>query len=75
MNNPFMTKRAEALAKSLQVIEGEGDRIDTAYELLYARLPDENERKVGLEYLNSPSGSWSQYAQVLLSAHEFLQLR
>lgn len=75
MNNPFMIKRAEALAKSLREIEGDAARIDAVYERLYSRPPNARERAAGLGFLGGQPEKWPDYAKVLLSTHEFFQLR
>jgi len=75
MNNPFMTKRASALAKLLQPIEGDKARIEAAYERLYGRPVSAAELAVGLDFLSEHPERWSEYAQVLLSAHELIQVQ
>ncbi len=75
MNNSFMIDRAIALAKLLETSGGTEERIQAAYERLYGRLPGRQEVEAGMAFLDGHPEKWSQYAQVLLSAHEFLQLR
>jgi hypothetical protein len=78
MNSPFMVKRAEALAKELSELGDHEDRIQAAYERLFNRPVEPPELKAGLAFLGSPEESpakWSQYSQVLLSSHEFLQIQ
>ncbi|MBO94525.1 MAG: hypothetical protein CMI32_06475 [Opitutales bacterium] len=78
MNSPFMIKRAAALAKDLSGHGTEQERIQAAYERLYARPADSREVEVGLAFLGGAEesrGKWPQYAQVLLSAHEFMQIQ
>ena len=78
MNSPFMIKRAAALAKDLSSFGSDEARIKAAYERLYARSADSREVEVGLAFLGpaeESQGKWPQYAQVLLSAHEFLQIQ
>ena len=78
MNSPFMLQRAVAFAKDLAVLPSDEERIQVAYERLYARPADSREIKVGLAFLGSAEesrGKWPQYAQVLLSAHEFIQIQ
>ncbi len=83
MNSSFMIERARALIGRL---ERERDvdeaRIDRAYELLYGREPSGQERDLGIAFLSAvvqseeqPMTPWQQYAQVLLSAHEFMQIQ
>jgi len=78
MNSPFMIKRAAALAKDLSSLGNDEERIKVAYERLYARPADSREVEVGLAFLGGEEdsqGKWPQYAQVLLSAHEFMQIQ
>ncbi len=76
-----MVRNAKALTNRLQTVsEDDGERIREAYSLLYARPVTERELEMGLQFLNSQSGPqdgvalsrWEQYAQVLLSANEFM---
>jgi cytochrome c553 len=84
LNGEFMVRQAKALAARLTKsnAEPEEQRITQAFLTVYGRLPSEQERTLGLEFLanhkqqtaspgNGLSG-WEQYAQVLLSANEFL---
>ena len=83
MNSPYMAARAKALAARLQT-EASDDttRIERAYRLLYGRSPTDGERQLGEEFLRSESDPaveqkltpWEQYAQVLLSASEFMHI-
>jgi cytochrome c553 len=75
MNNPFMTKRASALVKALQGIEGDQARIDAAYERLYGRAVTAAEVEAGMDFLSGHPERWIEYAQVLLSAHELIQIQ
>ncbi|MBK9166746.1 MAG: PSD1 domain-containing protein [Bryobacterales bacterium] len=70
LNSGFVVKQAGALAGRLS--GGDTVRIAEAYRLLYGRAPDKEELRLGREYLKS--AGWSEYAQVLLSANEFLFL-
>lgn len=69
LNSAFVRKQAEALVK--RVGDGEQrERIAKAYRFVYGRTPDAKEVAAGLEFLHG--ADWTQYAQVLLSANEFL---
>jgi hypothetical protein len=83
MNSSFMAARAKALAARLQNDSGDDNaRIERAYRLLYGRSPTDHERQLGAEFLSSepdPAAEqklspWEQYAQVLLSASEFMHI-
>ncbi len=74
LNSAFITKQAEALDKRLKT-EVQGDdaaRILRAYKLLYSRLPDAAEMKLGVDYLSSAgANAWPKYLQALLGSSEF----
>jgi hypothetical protein len=78
MNSPFMNERARTLGDHLNGLkEPVPNRIKKAYQKLYSRLPDPAETELGQQWLgdNPSSESWHQYAQVLLSAHELIQIQ
>jgi hypothetical protein len=78
MNSSFMHRRAEAFAKDLKQHGSNEERIQIAYDRLYSRPPEPREIEAGLAFLTdggNPDKIWSQYAQVLLSSHEFLQIQ
>ena len=77
LNSAFMQKRAAALGARLQAIEAtDEERITTAYRLLFSRLPDDEERALGLNFLRQPDTAemppWDRYAQLLLASNEML---
>ena len=84
LNSEFMARSARTLAAQLAAGPGRDDaaRIRRAFPLLYGRPVTEQELRLGLDFLHDPDriGSdastaltpWEQYAQVLLSANEFL---
>ncbi len=83
MNSPFMAARAKALAARLQKeAVDDNARIERAYRLLYGRSPTDQERQLGAEFLRSEPDAGAeqkltpreQYAQVLLSASEFMHI-
>jgi hypothetical protein len=46
--------------------------IESAYSVLLQRVPTENERRLGREFLLAAGADgWEQYAKVLLSSNEF----
>jgi len=81
MNSDLVWRQAHQLAERVAPVEdGEADaaKIQTAYRLLYGRLPKEAEVRQGLQFLeaaraSSPEGvsAWDRYAHVLLSSNEF----
>jgi cytochrome c553 len=78
MNSPFMNERARTLGDHMNGLkEPISDRIKKAYQQLYSRYPDPAETELGEQWLgdNPSSESWHQYAQVLLSAHELIQIQ
>jgi Protein of unknown function (DUF1553)/Protein of unknown function (DUF1549) len=77
MNSPFMLRQAECLVERLSREAGATNdaRVERAYRLLFGREPGDEERRLAMEFLNSPAeNSWVQYAQVLLASNEFLML-
>lgn len=80
LNSPFVWGQAGQLAKRLaEGSASDAARIQKAYRLLYAREATDAEVQAGLEFLQNVGGNapeaaaaWQQYAQVLLSANEFL---
>jgi hypothetical protein len=78
LNSPFMLNQAKALAAKLTADDKATDkqRIEQAYQLLFARAPQREEVKLALSFLASPSqgglSKWEQYAQMLLASNEML---
>ena len=80
-NSDFVEQQANELAARLK---GTADRplqqkIDQCYQVLFQRLPREEERKLGEQFLNDPAGAssseadrWRWYIQSLLGLNEFL---
>ena len=78
MNSPFMNERARTLGDHLNGLkEPISERIKIAYQQLYSRFPDPAEIELGKQWIgdNLSAKSWHQYAQVLLSAHELIQIQ
>jgi mono/diheme cytochrome c family protein len=90
LNSEFMITNANAVADRLKSAasasgaSAEAGRIDQAYRLIFGRLPNERERKLGLAYLSAPEtrrtddtgvrarlSRWEQYAHALLATNEF----
>jgi hypothetical protein len=83
LNSEFMVRNAKALAARLTLTSDEdAARIRRAFLFLYGRPATEREVQLGHAFLAEDSastedggsalGKWEQYAQVLLSASEFL---
>jgi hypothetical protein len=79
MNNPFVIEQAKQLANSLnEPRRSTAANIRDAYERLYARAATDAELKLGIafvsESIDSPADMtpWAQYAQILMTANEFL---
>lgn len=86
MNSDFMIGRARSLAQRLNgKVDSADGQIDLAYQLLYGRLPSDEERQIGHQFLagdrsdnETPTGELSRrvlYAQTLLSSNEFMFIR
>ncbi|MFN0125463.1 MAG: PSD1 and planctomycete cytochrome C domain-containing protein [Verrucomicrobiales bacterium] len=78
MNSAFMKARAEALGNWMRELPGElPQKLHATYQRLYSRAPEPSEVDLGAQWLVlSPAPErWHRYAQVLLSAHELIQLQ
>jgi len=83
LNGEFMIERARALVRRLADLDGDEDRIERAFALVFSRRPSREETALALEFLRSPAAEddpveltrWEQYTQVLLSSNEFLYIR
>ncbi len=71
LNSAFVMDQAEALSCRVESEPGETARIRQAYRLVFGREPSREETQLGLAFLKEPN-AWPKYAQVLLSANEFL---
>jgi Protein of unknown function (DUF1553)/Protein of unknown function (DUF1549)/Planctomycete cytochrome C len=75
MNSPFVVEQAKALAARTAGTTDE--RVRTLYRLALGRNPNETERKLAGEFVQSPDDKttgvtgWEQLAQVLLLSNEF----
>jgi hypothetical protein len=83
LNDEFMVQNAKALAARLaDTKKDDAGRIREAFVLLYGRPATERDVKLGLAFLAAKDTGkggqsltrWEQYAQVLLSANEFLYI-
>jgi hypothetical protein len=78
LNSAFMIERAIALVARLHAGPQKTDeaRVGLAYQLLFGREPQAQERKLAAEFLNKPASGemsrWAQYAQLLLASNEML---
>lgn len=69
MNSPLMSHFVDQLLKRLEPFESQEEKINRAYQLAYARTPDEHEVEIAKAYLET--GTWHEYVHVLLAANEF----
>jgi hypothetical protein len=81
LNSEFMVRNAKALSARLASLEkDDSGRIRQAFLILYGRPVTERELSLGMAFLSARStpdpavtlSRWEQYAQVLLSANEFM---
>jgi len=77
LNSPFVLDCAKSLSERIASTKDREKQIRSAYRTLYARDPDANELKMGLDYLTSEgrapsSPRWPEYAQALLIANEMM---
>jgi hypothetical protein len=76
LNDPLVHEQASRLAARLREAKPtDAERIDLAYELLFARLPTAEERSLGEQYLSKlGDAGWESYVRVLLRTNEFVYL-
>jgi hypothetical protein len=74
LNNSFVLDCAARFSEQLDA-PACGEKICRAYQILFARIPDERELSAALQFLSKPEDSeftrWQQYAQVLFASNEF----
>jgi len=87
LNSDFMMARAKSLVQRLGNPAGnpsagnsDTEKIHLAYRWLYQREPNPEEIEIGLQFIKSDQNTdhlsnWDRYAQVLLSANEFMYIR
>jgi Protein of unknown function (DUF1553) len=80
LNDAFVWNQAQRLAQRLLTeVPDDAGRIDRAYQLLFGRLPREEEVSIGKAFLGRVSGrgseaTWTDYLHVLLCSNEFVYL-
>ena len=80
MNSPFIQEQSRRLgAECMASASNDPERIEQIYQRVFARQPNEFERKLGLQFLENAQTTsveklspWDRYAQVLLMSNEFL---
>ena len=80
MNSPFIQEQSRRLAAECQAgASNDPQRIELIYHRVFARQPTEDERKLGLQFLETAQTTgteklspWDRFAQVLLMTNEFL---
>jgi len=80
LNSDFMIVQAKALAARLsREAESDADRINRSFQLLYGRLPTDDDHKVSLAFLQKPSpeagdslSPLEQYCLAMLGTNEFV---
>jgi hypothetical protein len=78
MNSPFMTGRAQVLGDWMRGLSGPlAHQLRDTYKRLYSRPPEPAELQLASEWLgkNPAPERWHRYAQMLLSAHELIQIQ
>jgi hypothetical protein len=68
MNSPLVETQAKTLAG--RFTGAPENRIRAMYRTLFARAPEPEEMRVGIEYVES--GNWTSYARALLGSNEFI---
>ncbi len=74
LNDPFVHEQAGRLASRLREAKPtDTERIDLAYQLLFARPPTDEEQSLGQAYLaKAGEQPWESYLRVLLRTNEFV---
>ncbi|TWT59058.1 Planctomycete cytochrome C [Thalassoglobus neptunius] len=71
LNSPFMVAQADKFQQRiLNSAETEEEQIDLAYQILFHRKPEPDEKDLAQKFL--ATADWTQFAQVLLASNEFL---
>ena len=73
LNSPTIAAHSEALADRI-LAERQNDvhaQIERVYQLLFQRLPTEEERQLGMAFVSADVTAWAQYVQALLGSNEF----
>jgi len=79
LNSDFMIVQAKALAARLsREVESDADRINRLFQLLYGRLPTDEDRRLSVAFLQEPSveagdslSPLEQYCLAMLGTNEF----
>jgi hypothetical protein len=71
LNSDFVRKQAESLAQRIAFKESQPEQIKEAYQILYGRMPAQQEVRYGAEFLSAGNKSWPEYLEVLMSSNEF----
>ena len=76
LNNEFVKQQAQALAARLaaEVPQDGPERVQRAYEVLFARPASDMETAIAEEFLSQAADrqeGWIDYAQLLLCSNEF----
>ena len=75
LNSPFMKERATALTHRWQNDPRPlPTKVDQLYRTLYGRPATDAEIELAVDWLDEAPEKFVQYAQVLLCAHEFMQI-
>jgi hypothetical protein len=79
LNSPFVIGRARALGARVDTgspSQGDSERIETIYKLLFGRAPEAAEVSIAAQFLKQPGvpgmTRWEQYAQMLLASNELM---
>jgi hypothetical protein len=81
MNAPVVMESSTRLAAKLAALSDEGQRVQQAYALLYARPPTDHEKADALTLIRElsatekPGRAWALLCQSLFATNEFIYLR
>lgn len=78
LNDPFFHTQAAALADRILEFDGDNERVEQTYRMVFQRWPNESERETGRKFLRQyPTEAvekWRAYARVLLASNEFIHV-
>ncbi|MEE2639518.1 MAG: PSD1 and planctomycete cytochrome C domain-containing protein [Planctomycetota bacterium] len=80
LNSKFVWDQARLLAKRVESSSDPAERIESLYQLAFARRPSDEETLAGLKFIESTPGQggisgWVLYCHALLNVNEFIYVR
>jgi len=78
LNSAFLDRQANAVSSRLSALNGDREKVDWLYRLLFSRAATDTELELGLAYIKESteaidaSTAWRDYVHALLGLNEFL---